>query len=322
MISVLLSLFTASYLAGQIIDTDKQTSLTIDVTNRTANGTDTVNDEVFVIVFEQGKQKQTLKANVDAEGKAVFKNVPRGDDMTALPRVKHQNMMFNGHPVALKTGQTTFKGHVDVYEVSNDKSKLSVTVHHFIFDLKAGYLQITEYMRLNNGSDMAITSEEKDTNNQSKVVEVMLPEGFKNLTCLRYFQENDLVITKDGFYDTMAIPPGHYDTEFSYRLDINSETIDIIKKISLSTSQFLVFSLLNKGQLKGLGEPVGEVKLSDGSLAEYFSFPALKAGDQIKFQVVGFHVKKSNRNVVLTLSAVFAFIVLLVIRRLLSQKHN
>jgi hypothetical protein len=279
-----------------------------------------VNDEVLVNIFEQRKPIQTLKGNIDSQGKAVFENVPTGNNITALPRVKHQNMMFNGHAVALKPGQTVFQAHVEVYEVSTDKSKLSVATHHFIIKLNADSLRITEYMRLYNSSDMAITSAEKDENDNTKVIEVMLPEGFQNLTCSRYFQVNALVVTKDGFYDTMATPPGQYDAEFSYSLEIDSETIDIIKKISLPTSEFMVFSLLDKGRLQGLGAPGGEVNLADGSSAEYFSFPELRAAEQIKFQATGFIAKKSNSNVMIILYVVFALIAILVIWRLRSQK--
>lgn len=320
MISIMSLLFAASYLAGQTIDEERQASLTIEVVNGTANATATVNDEVMVIIYEQGKPTQTLTGKVDSESKAVFENVPTGNNITALPRVKHQNMMFNGHPIALKTGQTVFKGHVEVYEVSTDKSKLSVAAHHFIIKAETDSLLITEYMRLNNSSDMAITSEEKDANDKGVVIKVILPKGFKNLTFSRYFQENALVVTKDGFYDTMAIPPGQYDADFSYRLEIDSETIDIVKKISLPTSEFMVFSLLNKGQLQGLGDSRREVNLADGSSAEYFSFPELKAAEQIKFQVVGFNIKKSNSSVLITLIVIFALIVMLVIWRLRSQK--
>ena len=204
MISILTSLFAASPLLSQTTGTERQTTLTINVTNSTVNGTATVNDEVLVTIFDQRKPTHTLKGNIDSQGKAVFENVPTGNSITALPRIKHQNMMFNGHAIALKPGQTVFNGLVEVYEVSTDKSKLSVAVHHFIIKIEADSLRITEYMRLDNSSDMAITSEEKDENDNSKVIEVMLPKGFKDLTFSRYFQENALVITKDGFYDTMA----------------------------------------------------------------------------------------------------------------------
>jgi hypothetical protein len=321
MISILTPLFAASSLLSQTTDTKRQASLTINVTNRTANGTTTANDEVLVTIYEQGKPAQTLTDNIDSEGKAVFENIPTGNNITALPRIKHQNMMFNGHPIALKTGQTVFNGHVEVYEVSTDKSKLSVSAHHFIIKVESDSLRITEYMRLYNSSDMAITSVEKDGNNKNKVIEAMLPKGFKDLTFSRYFQENAMVITKDGFYDTMAIPPGQYDSEFSYSLEIDSETIDIIKKISLPTSEFMIFSLLDKGRLQGLGDSGGEVNLADGSSAEYFSFSELKAAEQIKFQAAGFNVTKSNSSTLLTLIVVFALIVILVIWRLRSQQN-
>ena len=175
-------------------------------------------------------------------------------------------------------------------------------------------------MRLDNSSDMAITSDEKDENDNSKVIEVMLPEGFKDLTCSKYFQQNALVITKDGFYDTMATPPGQYDTEFSYSLEIDSDTIDIVKKINLPTSEFMVFSLLGKGRLQGLGDSGGELILADGSPAEYFCFPGLKAAEQIKFQLVGFIVKESNNSTLITFIVVFALVAMLVLWRLRSQK--
>jgi len=319
-ISIIFSLFATSALLSQTTDTQRQASLTINVTNRTANGTPTVNDEVLVNIFEQRKQIQTLQGNIDSQGKAVFENIPTGNNITALPRIKHQDMMFNGHPIALKTGQTAFTGHVEVFEVSTDKSNLSVNTHHLIIKVEADSLRITEYMQLVNSSDMATTSEEKDENDNTKVIEIMLPVGFKDLACSKYFQENALVITKNSFYDTMAIPPGQYDAEFSYRLEIDSETIDIAKEITLPTSEFMVFSLLDKGQLKGLGDSKGEFKQNDGSSVEYFNFQELRAGEQIKFQLSGFHVKKSNSNVIIILSVVFACIALLVILRLRGQK--
>ena len=82
----------------------------------------------------------------------------------------------------------------------------------------------------------------------------------------------------------------------------------------------MVFSLLEKGRLQGLGESKGEVKLADGTSAEYFSFPDLKTAGQIKFQVGGFNVKKSNTNVVIILTVVFALMAVLVIWRLRGQK--
>lgn len=148
----------------------------------------------------------------------------------------------------------------------------------------------------------------------------MLPKGYKDLACSRYFELEALVVSKDGFYDTMAMPPGQHDAEFSYSLDLDSETIDITKMATLPTSEFLVFSLLDKGAVKGIGDSKGQVYLADGRLAEYFSVPTHKAGDQIKFQLTGFNVNKSNSRIIITLIVIFALMALLVIWRLFIQK--
>jgi hypothetical protein len=319
-ILILCSSPAASFVAGQDTEADIQTSLTINVTNRTPNGTEPVNDEVYVNIYEQGKLKQTLEGSVDSQGKAVFRNVPTGGGLTAVPVVKHQNMAFNGHPVALNRGQTAFVGHVDVFEVSTDKTKLSVTVHHLIIKLETNHLRITEYMQLNNASDTAITDDREDKAEKSKVIEVYLPRGFGNLVCSRYFRQNALVITEDGFHDTMAIPPGTFDAEFSYTLPIDSQTIGITKEISLPTSALMVFPLLDKGQIKGLGRPEGQIKLADGSSAKYFIFRSLEAGQKLEFQLDGLIAEQSNNTILIVAVVAFAVIALFVVRRLMAQK--
>lgn len=313
------SLLGAPSLADEDIDTESQTTLTVFVTNGTANGTTIVGNDVIVTIYEQEKPIQTLKKKVDADGKAIFENVPAANNIAALPRVKHQNIEFSGRAVALKSDQTAFDARVEVFDVSTDRSKLSVTTHHFIIKPHVDSLQIIEYMQLKNSSDMALTSEQKDSDGRSIVLEVMLPEGFKKLACSNYFQDGALVITEHGFYDTMAIPPGQYDAVFSYLLKINSEIIGITKKISLPTSEFMVFSQLSKERINGLGDASGQITLADGGSGEYFSSQALKVGDQITFRIIGFNVNNSDSSVWITFSVVFALIALLVILRLSSR---
>ena len=310
------SLLGAPCLAGEGAGTESRTTLTVYVTNGTANGTTIVGDDVIVTIYEQEKPIQTLKGKVDAGGKAIFENVPTANNLAAIPRVKHQNMEFSGRVVALKSGQTAFDAYAEVFDVSTDRSKLSVTTHHFIIKPGVDSIQITEYMRLENSSDMALTSGEKDSDGRSIVLDVMLPEGFKKLACSNYFQDDALVITENGFYDTMAIPPGRYDAVFSYLLEINSEIIDITKKITLPTSEFIVFSQLSKEKINGLGDASGQITLADGGSGEYFSSQALKVGDRITFRIVGFNVNNSDISIWITLSVVFASIALLVILRL------
>ena len=151
-------------------------------------------------------------------------------------------------------------------------------------------------------------------------IEILLPESFTNLTMQDYFHESAIVVTEEGFYDIMASPPGEHHASFSYSLDIASDVVEITKKMSMPTAQFMVFSQLPPGNLKGLGDPAGNMTLGDGSSAEYFTVSSLERGQEVKFQLTGFSVERSQRQTVIILSVLFGVMGLLAVKRALLKK--
>ena len=103
-----------------------QAVLTVEVTSGTANGAAVKDDVVIVRIYKHGQLLHTLDGKVGADGKAVFGNVPTGNRVVAVVRARHQDMMFNGQPVALRPAEDEFVARVQVFDVSDDKSKLSV----------------------------------------------------------------------------------------------------------------------------------------------------------------------------------------------------
>ncbi|MHC4733177.1 MAG: hypothetical protein ACYTDW_01780 [Planctomycetota bacterium] len=101
-------------------------------------------DEVNVDIYENSQLLHSLKGEVAADGKAVFDDVPIGDNIIALARAKHQDMMFNGRVVGLKPTEDRHLAHVEVYDVSWDKSHLSVGVHHIIIKALSTFLEISD----------------------------------------------------------------------------------------------------------------------------------------------------------------------------------
>lgn len=290
--------------------------LVVEVTNGTANGADVSGDEVIVGIFENSQLLYSLNGEVAADGKAVFEDVPIGDNIVALARAKHQDMMFNGRPVVLKPTEDRHLAHVEVYDVSWDKSHLSVGTHHIIIKARSEYLEISEYLQLRNSSDMAVISKQKDSRDREIILEIMLPEGFKNLKATSYFEENALVVTEQGFYDTMAVPPGEYQANFSYTLDISSSTMDFVKGISLPTSNLIVFAELGQAKLRGLGEADNQVTNASGAPMKYYQLSNLAPAEEVAFQIVGFNVSTSGLTTWLILSLTFGALVVLVVLRL------
>jgi hypothetical protein len=134
---------------------DSQAILTVKVANGTAKGAAVAGDQVTVWIYQHQQLINNLEDQVDANGQAVFENVPTGEHIIAVAGSKHQDMMFNSPAIALSSAQNPIT-HVTVYDVSDDNSKLSVGMHHFIIKARSDSLLITEYMQLKNSSDMAV----------------------------------------------------------------------------------------------------------------------------------------------------------------------
>jgi len=317
----MLSAFLAKpCLADETAAARSQAVLTVEVTSGTANGTAVENDVVIVRIYKHGQLLHTLDGKVNTDGKAVFDNVPVGDRVVAVVRARHQDMMFNGQPVALRPAADEFVAHVQVFDVSDDQSKLSVETHHFIISVRSEFLEITEFMQLKNSSDMAVRSEKRDSQNRPIVLEIMLPKGFKNLRPSGYLEEDALVVTEEGFYDTMAVPPGEYQVTFSYTLDITANTMDIVKKISLPTSSFMLFAELGQAELQGLDQAERQILRRNEAEMEYYKRSNLAPAEEIAFQITGFNVNKSGSATWVILGVVFSAVAVLAILRLRPEK--
>lgn len=271
-----------------------QTTLVVEANNATKEGTDVAGDSIVVQIYEHGQLLQILDGMVDDDGKAVFENVFAGENSVAVAGVKHQNMMFSGTPVALKPAAESIVAIVKVFDVCEDSSKLSVGTHHFIIRIRSKSIEVTEYMQLKNSSDMAVISKERDSSNRAIVLEIFLPRGFKNLKALSYFEENAMMINKEGFYDTMAVPPGEHEIAFSYTIDATSRKMDFIKKISLPTSDFVIFAESGQAKLDGLGRPEQKMIGTSGAPMEYYQRSDLTSAEEIAFSITGLNPGSSN----------------------------
>ncbi len=301
---------------------DGQLILAIEVINGTTNGHPVVGDRVTVEIYEHKGLVNTLQGKVGTDGKAVFENVRAADHLIAVANVLHEGMRFSGPAVALKPGQGQVTARVDVFDVSYENSNLSVNTHHLIIKQKGSSLLLTEYIQLINTSDLAISSNDRDDQGRAIVLMIPLPKGFKNFSSSNYLVPEALGFTQEGFYDTMAVPPGDHHIIFSYTLDIKSDTVNITKGISLPTANFMLFSQSAQEGIQGLGEPDGQVVLDDGTLAGYYNRTDLPAGAEIGFEVAGLSTSAGDRASWIVLAVVFGTITILAVLRLLLGKNR
>lgn len=303
---------------GNATETAPQARVTVAVTNGTAKGAPVKGDEITLLLYRGQDQIETRSARAGQDGKVIFENVPVGQGMAAVARAKHQNMAFNSQPVSLASASGEVSASVQVFDVSTDTSKLSVGMHHIMIAVRSASLEFKEFMQLNNPSDMAITGSQRDDQNRPIVIAVRLPKGFRDLTVSSYLEEEAMVVTAEGFYDTLAVPPGEHQVTFSYKLEIDRGPMSVIKEITLPTSELMIFWEQGQGRLEGLGEPTGRITNTEGAPVAYYLRANAKTGDQIAFQIAGFNVKDSDSYTWIALAVVFAAIVVIALLRLRS----
>ena len=308
-------------LAEDKTDSVSSAVLVVKVIDSTAKGCSVLGDAVIVRIYEHKELKKTLRGRLDADGKAVFDDVAVSDCLIAFASVTHENTKFSAYAVQLKPTQKQFTANIHIFDVSYENSKLSVQTHHFIIKQKDDSLVVTEYMQLINASGMAIGSEKKDSKGRAVVLEVTLPGKFKNFNSSSYLIQDSSYFTEDGFYVTAAVPPGEHQLIFSYTLDISSETMDIVKKISLPTASFVLFSQLGRGNIQQFGDADGQVVLADGAMAEYYNRTDLPAGTAIAFKVAGLSFN-TERTPWIIVAVVFLVIAILAVLRLRPTKSQ
>lgn len=293
--------------------------VTVEVTNKTAGGASVEGDEVALEVFRHEQPLRMLEVKVGEDGKAVFEDVPTGPHVQALARVRHQNMSFRSHSVALDAEAGPFSVPATVYDVSSDRSVLSGGTHHLMIGQRDATLLIREYLQLRNPSDRAVTSSERDAQDRPIVLKFDLPEGFEDFVPSDYLASSSLLVTADGFYDTLAVPPGEHQVAFSYRVPIEGSVVELTRRLSLPTTELAVFWEQSQGRLEGLGEPDSRLANDEGVPIEYYRRADLKGGSEVTFRVTGLAERASNSNSWAVLVIAFVLVTVVVLWRLRSR---
>lgn len=317
-IFIILILFAFSLIS--VAEQNEPIVLTVNVTNGTENGNNPSGDTVHLYVFEHENLIKTLHEKVDNDGKATFEVMFTEEHQFVLVKVIHDGMSFGSGRVELKSAHKQPFINVKVFEASYDSSSLSAGTHHIKITQKGNFLVLSEFMLLRNSSNFAITSKEKDRKGNAIVLKIPLPKGYENFTGSRYLEPGALGFSKQGFYDTKAVPPGEHEVVFSYELEIDPGSMDITRKISIPTSSVVIFSQLESDVLRGLGKSENSLVMPNGAKAQYYNLNKMDAGAEITFEVVGLSVDKEKENSWIIMAVVFGVILIFAILRLRPVK--
>ncbi|MHC5123021.1 MAG: hypothetical protein ACYSOR_02315 [Planctomycetota bacterium] len=299
-----------SWCLGEI--TTEPVLIQVVVTNETA-GSPASDAEVALTIYQDSEPLDRRVGRSNAQGVCSFQEVPTGLGMAVVATAMNQDMMFSSRPMSLEHAHDAmYQLEIVVYDVSTDTSALSIGTHHLVVRVAPQGLFIDEYLQVINDSDKAVTSEEKTPEGKPAVLKVYLPAGFKDIIYSKYFQEQALIMTDDGFIDTMAVPPGRHDAVFTYA----------VKTEALPTQDLMVFSQLSGASIAGLDEPLGQMTINNGSPADYFPSVSLETGDQISFEITGLSIAQDPDDLWIMFGVIFGVMILIGIVRTWTHKKQ
>ncbi len=251
------------------------------------------NLEITLHIFDQMAETSTAKTKIMTGGSFDFGQVEMKAGRIFIASVMYDGREFNSqpsfHPGLVQDGEDFVQPEnvtldVHISDSTTDISALSADRMHLFIDFpQPGMMQVvTLFLISNNGNEVVVPSKDG-----SESLQFLLPEGATNLQ----FDDSTLgeryMPIDNGFFDTVAIPPGKSSHQVLFAYDLPYEkkaTINV--PIALKTSSVSVMI------------PFGGVTLKSGQLVD----GGVRSSQQMSFQVYNGSDFGAEDNLVLNLS--------------------
>lgn len=244
------------------------------------NGTAVAGIEVRLTVFDDMKAAADFTTTTDADGNYEFSGLETDTVFSYRVETDFGGMPYDSGFLQFAEGETLAPWNFMVFETTGDPAVVSLVMAHVIMDAGEGYLSVTEYHVVVNGSDRAYTGAAVEGETWRETLSFAVPEGAsalefsEGLTDVRMWPEGS------GFSDGAPLRPGMREVVFTYLISFAGEekqislgfeypvtnlnllvenrgievstTLTAGEPLVMESSQFLVFT----GQDFAAGEPI------------------------------------------------------------------
>lgn len=187
--------------------------------------------EVTLHPFVDDVPQETITAVADAEGRFRFEGLARGPDRTYVVSARYQGVETFSDPLSFATGETTLPALVVVYETTEDDEAIRVERAHIIVDFVEGAMRVGEMLVFRNDGDRTYVGREGQG-----TLRFSLPPEARGLRFENPRMGTSVIRTKEGFLDTLPVPPGIRQVVLSYDLPYEAGVYRFVKTIEVPTA--------------------------------------------------------------------------------------
>ncbi len=172
------------------------------------------------------QEQLSLTTEVDADGRYQFDLSLVPPDWVYLVSADYSNVTFNSVPSQLSNDAPSAEMPIVVYDQTSDSSAITIPQIHIILSFGVGVVRVNELYFLENSGTAVFVG---DSTTSDETLEIDLPAGAQNVNFRRSFGNVDsfapapeIIMTDDGWADTIPFQPGGFSLLVSYELPYES----------------------------------------------------------------------------------------------------
>jgi 5-hydroxyisourate hydrolase-like protein (transthyretin family) len=157
--------------------------------------------------FEGMTATETLTTQTDSAGKYRFDRLPLGEKRIYIARVTYGDVEYPSDMITFKSGETSKNAPIEVFDVSEDGSGISIDRAHVIVQPAAAGVEVSEMIAVSNSGQGAYVGKASGSG-PATTLRFYLPAGAGEPAFEAGALGERFVSTTDGFADTQPVRPG------------------------------------------------------------------------------------------------------------------
>jgi hypothetical protein len=179
-------------------------------------------------IFDATAELESRTATTDARGFFRFTGLSTDPTLIYAAQVEYPaGIPYGSGVLQFAAGRTELDVPIAVYETTADPAGIRVDRVHFIVEFDTGQLLVAELMVFSLDGNRAYIGSGTGT------LRVTLPAGAQGLEISDGVLGGRYVPIKDGFVDTLPVPPGQGTRQmlFHYNVPFSGDTLDLVRTI-------------------------------------------------------------------------------------------
>ncbi len=265
-------------------------TITVHTIQGTEGGPAVTSGNVFVQFLGHGRQVNRLDAKLDANGVAVFENVPLAVPFRPQVTVEYAGASYQAMGDVMKPGNPSQEITVKVFETTDQEPDWQVKMWHVVFNITPDGIQVIHMMVAQNPTDRAWLGAVDSEGNRYSVV-LRHPKGAHSIKMGGALHTHNTRLLDDAVASTATLMPGTSMYRIEYVLPVTESDVTIPLTTPAKVTQLRVFFpddpvlKLHSESLKSLGQ--GRYELSGERTVEVFAASDLPGGKQINMVISG-----------------------------------